>query len=189
MEDQRVLWVANYKNGSPLLKTKKHFLLLTQEFLDSNEVLEQKRDQYPDPATKHVQEDFASNWELWPRIAGKILVQINKTEQKEQTWLDAQQVALKNSREVGENLALREEQLRHGIAKATGKAFPSVAAHIRYAINEQAARGKKWMADVDWQRYLRETAERSRLQAKQDLDETTIKEKIRDTEIERALHE
>ncbi|RZA25278.1 MAG: hypothetical protein EOP10_07350 [Proteobacteria bacterium] len=189
MEDQRALWVANYKNGSPLLKTRKHFLLLTQEFLDTNEALEQKRDQYPDPATKHVQEDFASNWELWPRIAGKILVQMNKTEQKEQAWLDAQQIALKTSREVGENLALREEQLRHGIAKATGKAFPSVAAHIRYAINEQAARGKKWMADVEWQRYLRETAERSRLQAKQDLDETTIKEKIRDTEIERALHE
>lgn len=189
MEDQRALTVANAKNSSPLIKTKKHFLLLVQEFLESNTALSLKRDQYPDPATKHVQEEFASHWDLWPRIAGKIITLINKTDQKEQAWLDGQQVSLRSAREIGENLALREANLRHGLAKASGKAFPAVAAHIRYAINEQAARGKKWMADVDWQRYLRETAEKANRQAKQDLDEATLKEKIRDTEIERALHE
>ncbi len=189
VEDQRALWVANYKNSSPLIKTRKHFLLLTQEFLDSNSMLEEKRDEYPDPATKHVQEDFGSNWQIWPKIAGKILVLIRDTEIKEQAWLDSQQVALKSIREISLNLAMREEKIRHGLAKTTAKAFPAVAAHIRYAINEQAARGKKWMADVEWQRYLRETQEKSRLQAKQDLDEATIREKIRDTETERALHE
>lgn len=189
MADQRALTVANAKNASPLIKTKKHFLLLVQEFLESNSALSLKRDQFPDPATKHVQEEFASNWELWPRIAGKIVSLLNKTEQKEQNWLDAQQVSIRSAREIAENLALREQNLRHGLAKSSGKAFPAVAAHIRLAINEQAARGKKWMADVDWQRYLRETAEKSNLQAKQDLDEASLKEKIRDTEIERALHE
>lgn len=189
MDDQRSLWAANAKNGSPLIKTKNHFLMLTQEFLDSNALLTTKRDQYPDPATKHVQEDFTRNWELWPRLASKILVLINKTEIKEQAWLATHLQSLKTSREIALNLKIREELLRHAIAKSSGKAFPAIASHIHFAINEQAARGKKWMADVDWQRYLRDTSEKSKLQAKQDLDEATIREEIRDTEIERALHE
>jgi hypothetical protein len=189
MEGQRSQWVANYKSGSPLFKTKKHFLLLIQEFLDSDELLEQKRDDYPDPATKHVQEDFASNWRLWPRIAGRILAQIDKTERSEQAWLDSRLSALKSARELGGSLAIREERLRQAIASASGRAFPAVASHIRFAASEQAARGKKWMGDVEWQRYLRETSERSRLQTNQDLDEAGVREKIRDTEMQRTLHE
>ncbi|RZA13171.1 MAG: hypothetical protein EOP10_30195 [Proteobacteria bacterium] len=189
MEEQRSLWIANYKHNSPLVKTKKHFLLVSQEFLESNSQLQEKRDRYPDPATKHIQEDFAGNWQLWPRVAGKILVLINKTEKKEQDWLDAQQRAQKASREKAESLAIKEQNLRYAVGKAVGKSFPAVLQHVRYAIDEQAARGKKWLADVEWQRYLRETNDRSTRQAKQDVDEATVKEKIRDTEIERALHE
>ncbi|MBC7658832.1 MAG: hypothetical protein H7249_03910 [Chitinophagaceae bacterium] len=189
MEDQRALWVANYKNSSPLIKTKKHFLLLSQEFLENNSQLQQQRDHYPDPATKHIQEDFASNWQIWPRIAGKILVLMNKTEIAEQHWLDTEQRSQKTARDHAESLAIKETNLRYAVAKATGKAFPTVLQHVRYAIDEQAARGKKWLADVEWQRYLRETQEKTKQQAKQDLNEATIKENIRDTEVERALHE
>jgi hypothetical protein len=189
MEQQRDLWLSNYKETSPLLKTRKHFLLLSQEFLESNSQLADQRDTYSDPATKHVQEDFASNWQLWPRIAGKILKLINQTEKKELAWLESQQENQKKTRENADRLAASEGALRLAMAKASAKAFPDVLQYLRYSINEQAARGKKWLADVEWQRFLRETQEKTKQQAKQALNETEIKENIRDTEIERALHE
>lgn len=187
--DQRSFWLDNYKSNSPLLKTRKHFLLLSQEFLESNSLLQEQRDQYSDPATKHIQEDFASNWQIWPRVAGKILKLVNTTEKQEQDWLLAQQNAQKTARENADRLIASEEALRFSMAKATGKAFPDVLHYLRYTINDQAALGKKWLADVEWQRYLRETQEKTKQQAKQVLNEQEIKENIRDTEIERALHE
>ncbi len=187
--DQRTFWLSRYKNNSPLLRTRTHFLLLIQEFLEDNSILQERRDQYSDPATKHIQEDFAGNWQVWPRIAGKILSLIKQTETREREWLTAQQNGLASSRDNATRLAASEEHLRYAMAKASGKAFPDVLQYLRYAINEQAARGKKWLADVEWQRYLRETQERTQQTAKHALDEATIKENIRDIEIERALHE
>ena len=189
MEDQRNFWLEGYKKNSPLRKTRTHFLLVSQEFMDSNSVLQDRRDQYSDPATKHTQEDFASDWQVWPRLAGKILRLINQTDRRDKDWITAQQNALAASRENANRLLVSEQSLRHSMAKATGKVFPDVLQYLRYSLNEQAARGKKWLADVEWQRYLRETQNRNEQQAKQDIDETSIKETIRDTEIERALHD
>ncbi len=189
MENERELWLKNSKYSSPLLRTRKRFLMLAQEFLDTNVTLSEQRDRYPDPATKHVQEDYATNWQIWPRVAGKILTLIRDREKQEEDWVTAQQKTQTKAVETAEKLADREDALRFSIARATGKALPDVISYMRLAINEQAARGKKWLADVDWQRYLRETDERNRQQAKHDVDETRLRENQKDSEIERALHE
>lgn len=189
MEDQRLAWLQAYRKHSAFQRTRKSFLLLSQEFLESSAVLDEYRDRYESPERKHYQEDFAEDWVVWPRIAGKLLTAIKERDRQETTWLNNKQAGLEKARTDEQKLMLRQEDLYRSLGRVSGMALPSVLNHINFNIREQSARGKKWLADIHWQKYLQETEERIRKERNQRLEEAKVQEDMRDIEIERALHD
>lgn len=189
MEDQRLAWLHNYRKHSAFQKTRKTFLLLSQELMESSAILDDYRDRYQSPERKHSQEDFAENWVIWPRAAGKLLAAIKVRDSQEIAWLNNKQTGLEKARTDQQKMIQKHEDLYRSLGRVSGSALPSIMNHINFNIREQTARGKKWLADVQWQKYLQETEDRIRKEKNQRLEEAKIQEDLRDIEIERALHD
>jgi hypothetical protein len=189
VEEQRLELLKFISEPSPLQTTRKYLLLGTQELLESGSILEQHRDHFQHPLAQHQQEDIERAWDLWQRKAGRILSQIKRHEAEEARWLTDQLNDIQLQLERHRQLKQKSDQLAERVHETTARALPAVLDHFDYHIQEQRSRAKKWLADLQWQRYMQQTEERLRLKQKADEREAEVQENLKDLELRRSLHE
>ncbi|WP_218109789.1 tetratricopeptide repeat protein [Oligoflexus tunisiensis] len=189
VENHRRNMLAQQLKDSPYQLTRKRLLLNAQEFLDAEAIFSRRRDLFNHPMKKHAQEDYQQTWNGFRTIAGQVLHYIQQQEKREKDWLDAQ---LKTFDQLNQKLAElrgRELELERRLGNLTAQAWPSVMDHLSFHINEQQARAKKWMADLQWQRSMNQAQKRAASSKEQERKETDLQESLKDLELEGALHE
>jgi hypothetical protein len=181
--------LAQQLKDSPYQLTRKRLLLNAQEFLDAEAIFSRRRDQFNHPMKKHAQEDYQLTWNGFRAVAGQVLNYIHQQEKKEKDWLDAQLKTFDRLNQRLSELRGRELELERRLGTLSGQAWPSVMDHLSFHINEQQARAKKWMADLQWQRSLNQAQKRAEQTREQERKETDLQESLKDLELEGALHE
>ena len=189
MENLRIQVLELSKNPSELRKTRKLLLLASQEFLDSSHILEAYRDEASHPLEKEEQQEFALAWQTWQSIASHILKAIKEDESTQAEWL-SQQIKEINAIKAEQNkLVSKNEQIRNQLKLVTARALPAALDNFQFHIRQQQSRANKWLADLQWQRFVIQTEEKMKLKAKSEKEESDVQEGLRDLEIERTLHE
>jgi hypothetical protein len=189
VEKHRRSMLARQLQDSPYQLTRKRLLLNAQEFLDAEAIFSRRRDQFDHPMKKHAQEDYQQTWNGFRAMAGQALHYIHQQEKMEKDWLEAQ---LKNFDRLNQRLSElrgRELELERRLGTLTAQAWPSVMDHLSFHINEQQARAKKWMADLQWQRSMNQAEKRAEQNREQERKEADLQESLKDLELEGALHE
>jgi hypothetical protein len=189
VEKHRRTMLAQQLKDSPYQLTRKRLLLNAQEFLDAEAIFSRRRDQFNHPMKKHAQEDYQLTWNGFRALAGQVLNYIHQQEKKEKDWLDAQLKTFDRLNQKLSELRGRELELERRLGTLSGQAWPSVMDHLSFHINEQQARAKKWMADLQWQRSLNQAQKRAEQTREQERKETDLQESLKDLELEGALHE
>jgi hypothetical protein len=189
VEKHRRTMLAQQLKDSPYQLTRKRLLLNAQEFLDTEAIFSRRRDQFHHPMKKHAQEDYQLTWNGFRAVAGQILNYIHQQEKKEKDWLGAQLKTFDRLNQRLSELRGRELELERRLGTLSGQAWPSVMDHLSFHINEQQARAKKWMADLQWQRSLNQAQKRAEQTREQERKETDLQESVKDLELEGALHE
>jgi hypothetical protein len=189
VEKHRRTTLAQQLNDSPYQLTRKRLLLSAQEFLDAEAIFSRRRDQFNHPMKKHAQEDYQQTWNGFRAVAGQVLNYIHQQEKLEKDWLDAQLKTFDRLNQKLSELRGRELELERRLGALTGQAWPSVMDHLSFHINEQQARAKKWMADLQWQRSMNQAQKRAEQNREQERKEADLQESLKDLELEGALHE
>jgi len=189
VEQHRKNMLAQQLKDSPYQLTRKRLLLNAQEFLDAEAIFSRRRDQFNHPMKKHAQEDYQQTWNGFRALAGQALTYIHQQETLEKAWLDSQIKTFDRLNLKLSELRGRELELERRLGALSGQAWPSVMDHLSYHINEQQARAKKWMADLQWQRSMNQAQKRAEQTSEQERKETDLQESLKDLELEGALHE
>ncbi len=189
MEQTRLSMLTFIRMPSPYQVTRKKLLLGSQEYLENVIVFDKYRDNYQNPMNQHQQEDIERAWLRWQKMAGKILSLIKSDEASQAQWLDSQLQDIRSLLAKERDLSERNARLRIRLGEKTAIALPAVLDHFDFHISEQKARGKKWLADLQWQRFMSQTEERLKKRLDQEQKETQIEENRKDLEIERSIHE
>ncbi len=189
VEQHRKRMLSQQLTDSPYQVTRKRLLLYAQEFLEAEAIFAKQRDSFNHPMKKHAQEDYQQTWNGWRSIAGQTLSFIYAKENQEKAWLNAQIKTFDRLNQKSTELHGRQLELERRLAILSGKVWPSVLDHTGYHINEQQARAKKWLADLQWQRSMDQAQKRSDLSNEQDRKEMDLQEGLKDMELEGALHE
>jgi hypothetical protein len=189
LEEIRLNILETTKNPSELRTTRKLLLLASQEFIDSQTLMEGYRDSANHPLQKQEQLDFAKAWVSWQSIAGKILLAIKEDEKFQSQWLDKKIKEIENLRSLQGTLQADSNNLRSRLQSATAKSLPSVLSNYQFHIRQQQSRANKWLADLQWQRYVIQTEEKMKLRSQVEKKETEVQESLKDLEIERTIHD
>ncbi len=189
MEDIRLQILDSTKSPSVLRTTRKLLLLASQEFIDSAHLLEKYRDDANHPLEKEEQLEYAKAWVTWQTISGKILLKIKADESEQKEWLEAQMKEIENIKNQHRKLFAYSQEMRSKLQTATARSLPYILDDFQYHIRQQQSRANKWLADLQWQRFVLQTEEKMKAKADVDKEETEVKEGLKDLEIERTLHE
>ncbi|MDQ3235222.1 MAG: hypothetical protein M3Q07_25720, partial [Pseudobdellovibrionaceae bacterium] len=189
VEIHRKNMLSQQLQDSPYQLTRKRLLLNAQEFLDAEAIFSRRRDQFNHPMKKHAQEDYQQTWNGFRVAAGQVLTYIHQQEKLEKAWLDSQIRTFDRLNQKLSELRGRELELERRLGGLTGQAWPTVMDHLSFHINEQQARAKKWMADLQWQRSMNQAQKRAEQTKEQERKETDLQESLKDLELEGALHE
>lgn len=188
-EQDRLALLEQIRAPSPYQKTRKVLLLGTQEFLESLALFDDYQDRFQDPAHQHLQEDLEKSWIRWQGMAGSILKLIKSDEALQSNWLDQQLAEIRRLMSREQNLAGRQVQLDTLLGYSTAQAMPAILSHFEHHIKEQQSRAKKWLADIQWHRFMKQTEQRFKAKTEQERVEAQLQEKLKDIETERSIYE
>lgn len=189
LEQHRRNMLAQQLQDSPYQLTRKRLLLNAQEFLDGEAIFSRRRDGFNHPMKKHAQEDYQQTWNGFRILAGQVLNYLHQQEGLEKSWLESQLRTFDRLNQKLSELRGRELELERRLGTLSGQAWPSVMDHLSYHINEQQARAKKWLADLQWQRSMNQSQKRAEQTKEQERKEMDLQESLKDLELEGALHE
>lgn len=188
-QDLRMGMISILRQPSPFQTTRKELLLGSQEFIESISLFEALRDDFKHPMNQHQQEDIERAWIRWQKMAGTILSMIKQDEAEQTIWLDKQLETIRTLIAREQDLTEKRQSLESRLSDRIGLSLPAVLDHFDYHISEQKARGKKWLADLQWQRFMNQTEARLKKQQAHEQSEAKIQENLKDLEIERSIHE
>lgn len=188
-EDDRLALLEHLRMPSPHQTTRKVLLLGAQEFLESLALFDEYQDRFQHPAHQHVQEDMEKSWLRWQSMAGSILKLIKRDEAEQAQWLEQQLAEIRRLMNREQQLAGRQLQLQTLLGYSTARSLPLVLDHFEHHIREQQARAKKWLADIQWHRFMAQTEQRFKAKTEQEKVGAQLQEKLKDLETERSIHE
>ena len=149
---------------------------------DENLVLEKHRDALPGIAQKYFTNDINLAWETWQNVVKNIYDQTESLGKEMQDVVEVRLKTLDGLVSAHDRIAIRINDLVGNAEDNLGKNLGYLVAHYRTQIDNQHAKNRKWLADIEWLQYQKETLKEQAAAEKFDVQQQILKENLKDLE-------
>ena len=149
---------------------------------DEDLVLEKYRDAIPGIAQKYFTNDVHLAWETWQNVVKNIYDQCESLGKEMQSTLEVRLKTLDGLVSAYDEISLRIDEVVMSAENNLGKNLGYLIAHYRTQIDNQHAKNRKWLADIEWLEYQKATLKEEAATEKFEIQEQILKENLKDLE-------
>ena len=149
---------------------------------DENLVLEKYRDGIPGIAQKYFTSDINLAWDTWQNVVKNVYDQCEGLGKEMQNTIEIRLKSLDMMVNRYNDINQKIEEVEMAAEENLGKNLGDLLAHYRTQIDNQHAKHRKWLADLDWLAYQKETLKEQAATERYEVEEQILKENLKDLE-------